>query len=95
MSAEHCESLPTTACIRGSFRDGDHGKGGLNRELFVVEHGKAIGTDANIVTTYVPGDFFGELEFIGIGDVSNAHMCVCVFVRACVRVFAALSTVNF
>jgi hypothetical protein len=60
-------------------------KGDSNRELFVVEHGKAIGTDANIVTTYVPGDFFGELEFIGIGDVSNAHMCVCVFVCACVR----------
>lgn len=46
-------------------------RGETNKELVIMEHGEATGDDgAGIVTDYKAGSFFGEMEFLGLQEVS-------------------------
>lgn len=45
-------------------------KGEHNHELIILEYGQATGTDGAISTNYPAGSFFGEMEFLGLSEVS-------------------------
>ena len=42
-----------------------------NHELIILERGSATGLDGAVTTTYPAGSFFGEMEFLGLADVST------------------------
>ena len=47
-------------------------RGEANKELVIMEHGEATGDDgAGITTEYEAGSFFGEMEFLGLQEVSG------------------------
>lgn len=46
-------------------------KGEHNHELIILEYGKATGLDGAITTNYPAGSFFGEMEFLGLAEVST------------------------
>ena len=41
-------------------------KGEHNHELIILEHGQAVGYQGTVATSYKPGSFFGEMEFLGL-----------------------------
>lgn len=46
-------------------------RGETNKELIIMEYGEAEGDDgAGIITEYRAGSFFGEMEFLGLQEVS-------------------------
>ena len=43
---------------------------GEHNELIILEKGAATGTDGTVRTNYPSGSFFGEMEFLGLSEVS-------------------------
>jgi hypothetical protein len=46
-------------------------KGEHNHELIIMEYGRATGLDGEIKTNYPAGSFFGEMEFLGLAELSS------------------------
>ena len=63
-----CRAFHGFAATPGDFilELGEH-----NHELIILEYGEASGTDGTIVTKYESGSFFGEMEFLGLQEVSS------------------------
>ena len=71
-----CRQLRTFTANKG---DTIIAKNEPNSELFIMVRGYANGTDGYIETNYRHGDFFGELEFVGLGTQSTSTVMAMEF----------------